>query len=79
MNQERKFRENIEHALNEFFPKNKCNERGAGLLLFSTAVLEHERIMCQVRSHMGHLLGDAKCRECPEYEDALMFYKEITK
>ena len=73
-----KFRVNMEHALDEHFPKRKCKERSSALMVFATSILEHERVMCLVRKHFGQLL-DRPEKGSHEHESALDFYKQLTK
>jgi hypothetical protein len=70
------FRMQMDHAVNVHFPKGKCKERSAGLMLFATSVLQHEEVMCQVRSHLNHLLGADETKG-PEYEKAKAFYLKL--
>lgn len=81
MNLEKDFRENMERAVDEFFPKYKSAERGAGLMLYASSVLEHERIMCLVRKHMQYLLGEVREKHQSEqaFTSAIDFYHAITK
>ena len=67
----------LEHALDEHFPKYKCKERSQALMLYASAIMAHEEIMCQVRKHMNVLLGDTVTKT--EYQEALDFYKAITQ
>lgn len=71
------FRETLEHALNEHFPKRKCKERSGALMLFAVALVQHELIMAEVRMHLGVLLDRHSISE-KEYEGALSFYQKLT-
>ena len=68
----------LEHAIDEHFPKYKCKERSSALMLYASAILEHERIMCQVRNHLQFLLSNYDGKDELAYENALDFYKAIT-
>lgn len=81
MDYEKEFRENMERAVDGFFPKYKSTARGEGLMLYASAILEHERIMCLVRKHMQYLLGEVREKHQGEqaFTEALEFYQGIRK
>lgn len=81
MDLEKEFRENMERGVDEFFPKGISDDRGKGLMLYATAVLEHERIMCHVRKHMAYLLGEVRENHQSDdgFKSALEFYHAVTK
>jgi hypothetical protein len=73
------YKENLENALDEFFPKGKCKERGNGLMLYATAILQHKRFTAKVREHLAYLLGECRGRSgnSPRYREANAFYDAI--
>ena len=71
-----KFREKMDDALNNYFPKYKSKERSSALMLFSTAILHHEKTMQQVKLHLGYLLRTKQTNDS-QYNDAKAFYDEI--
>jgi hypothetical protein len=81
LDREAEFRENMERAVDEFFPKGASEHRSGALMLYASSVLEHERIMCLVRKHFAHLLGETreKSQGNPRYTEALDFYHSITR
>ncbi len=45
MKRDPKFFNELEKVLDEYFPKGKCEERGAALVLFAEANIIHSRLM----------------------------------
>jgi hypothetical protein len=76
---DKKFKQDLESTLDAHFPKGKSSERSSGLMLYASAVLEHEKVMDLVRKYLGLLLGVGARRGSPEWQEAEDFYERITK
>lgn len=79
METNKQFRVDMEHALDEHFPKGKSADRSRGLMLFASAVLLHSKIMRSVKEHFSYLLSETREQNLtnPKYKRALDFYHSI--
>lgn len=71
------FRDEVNRSLDKHFPKGQCKERSAGLMVFATAILEHEKLVDLVKHHMSYLLAVAPDRKDKEYTEAKDFYLNL--